>query len=101
MISDSGKSPDPTTMDFMLRVSAPSGSGLAQAAIRHVAATHTAAARICPDFLTLLTVTSQLRDAAALGSGRARFRAWLVYFWARWVKDGTMSSDPSAGPDKS
>src|ERR1700735_3457148 len=105
MISDSGKSAEPITMDLMLRVAALRGSGLLQAAIRHRIARHTATGattiRIRPRIHTVLTVTSQLRGVVVHGSRAARFPPLFGFFIPRMGEDNTMSSNTpaSATPD--
>src|ERR1700739_4774995 len=86
-ISDSGKSPEPTTIDFGLRISAPSGSELLQAAATHTVVSHTAAWTVARCTRGSILIPTTLMEET-------------VSFCLGWDKDDTMSSDTPASPSQ-
>src|ERR1700761_8282708 len=109
MIFDSGKPADPTTIEFILPDTQPSGFELPHAVTtRHKLATH-AAAR-CPrrrsmliatDTIARCRLTSRWLGQPAVGfSVLLTFSGGSVSFREGKGEDGTMSSDPSVSPDQ-
>jgi uncharacterized integral membrane protein len=83
-------------MDFMLRVSGPSGSELLQDATRHIVASQTAADRVVLRARGSILIPQTL--TAESTRRRKAFLRGFVSFRAGWDKDDTMTSNTPASP---